>query len=38
MIFYAEQNGKYIRGVMDFKGNVVFQEEVSKEEYLKSMR
>lgn len=38
MIFYAELNGKYIRGVMDFSGKVVYQVEISKEEYLKSMR
>lgn len=35
MIFYTEINGKYIRGVMDFKGNVVYQEEITADEYNK---
>jgi hypothetical protein len=38
MIFYAIQNGKYFRGVMNFKGEVVFQEEITKKEYFKTMQ
>lgn len=38
MIFYAEENGKYIRGVTNFQGVIVYQEEITEEEYYKYIK
>lgn len=38
MIFYKEINGKYFRGVMNFNMDIVYQEEITEQEYLKGMQ
>lgn len=35
MIFYKEINGKYFRGVMNFNMEIVYQEEITADEYNK---
>ncbi|WP_301281543.1 hypothetical protein [Anaerocolumna aminovalerica] len=33
MLFVAEQNGKYIRGLMNLKGDIVYSEVITEREY-----
>jgi len=33
MLFVAEKNGKYIRGLMNLKGEIVFHEVITEQEY-----
>lgn len=33
MLFVAEQNGNYIRGLMNFKGEIVYHEVITEYEY-----
>lgn len=35
MLFVAEQNGKYIRGLLNAKGEVVYHELITEHEYRK---
>lgn len=38
MLFFAEHNGQYIKGLLNFKGEIVYKEEITEQEYRKHIK